>query len=213
VILATLCFFAFYSLPALNPTSPAGGWFAQLFPNPPRAYEAITHEAAAMGEHAAAHIHHVAHNAAMGISILVAGLGILIATLAYYWKRISPALWQRRLGIAYRGMFRKWWIDEAYDATVVSGSLLLSRVFAWFDLVVIDGIVNGTAWVTRSYAFLEGWFDLYAVDGLVNLTASVVGIWGKFVRVFQGGQVQRYIFYTLIVVGLLVLLSVFQGVS
>jgi len=33
------------------------------------------------------------------------------------------------------------------------------------------------------------------------------------VRIFQGGQVQRYIFYTLIVVGLLVLLSVFQGMS
>ena len=149
----------------------------------------------------------------MAISILVAGLGILIATLAYYWKRISPALWQARLGIVYRGMYRKWWIDEAYDATVVSGTLLLSRIFAWFDLTVIDGIVNGTAWVTRSYAFVEGWFDLRVVDGLVNRTAWAVGVWGKFVRVFQGGQVQRYIFYTLIVVGLLVLLSVFQGAS
>jgi len=219
VILAVLCFFAFYSLPALNPTTPAGGWFAQLFPNPPRAYEAITAAAAAHGEHAAVereatvHIHRVAHNAAMGISILVAGLGILIATLAYYWKRLSPALWQRRLGIVYRGMYRKWWIDEVYDATAVSGSLLLSRIFAWFDLAVIDGIVNGTAWLTRSYASVEGWFDLRVVDGLVNLTAWVVGTWGKFVRIFQGGQVQRYIFYTLIVVGLLVLLSVFQGMS
>jgi hypothetical protein len=46
------------------------------------------------------------------------------------------------------------------------------------------------------------------VDGLVNLTAWIVGVWGQIVRLFQGGQVQRYILYTLAVVGLLLVLKV-----
>ncbi len=257
VILSTLCFFGFYSLPAFSPTTPEGGWFAHLFPNPPRAYEVsaslhggldpavagssptmisdlhiekkvLRHEVStagaagkatsegvppvSMGEpHTEVHhdeIHHRAHNAAMIISVLVAGLGILIATLGYFWGKISPALWQRRLGVFYRGMFRKWWMDEIYDATIVNGTLLLSRISRWFDLKVIDGIVDGSAYLTRSYAFIEGWFDLYIVDGLVNLTAWIVGLWGRLVRLFQGGQIQRYILYALAAVGLFIILKV-----
>jgi NADH-quinone oxidoreductase subunit L len=248
VILATLCFFAFYAAPAFNPTTPEGGWFAHLFPNPSRAYgelritnyelrideEALeqTEKSVAYGDSGtqalthlgtydeqsgtpalkhsgtSEHIHHVAHNLAMLISVLVAGLGILIATLGYYWKRIDPAVWQKRLGVVYWGMFRKWWVDEIYAATMVRGTHLMSRVLAWFDLKVIDGIVDGSAFLTRTYAFIEGWFDLYIVDGLVNLTAWIVGVWGQIVRLFQGGQVQRYILYTLAVVGLLLVLKV-----
>jgi len=237
VILATLCFFAFYAAPAFNPTTPEGGWFAHLFPNPSRAYEAadlntkntkntkdqieesaVASESVTASEHSGTqgishsgtseHIHHQAHNIAMLISVLVAGLGILIATLGYYWKRIDPAVWQKRLGVVYWGMFRKWWVDEIYKATVVNGTLLMARIFAWFDLKVIDGIVDGSAFLTRSYAFIEGWFDLYIVDGLVNLTAWIVGVWGQLIRLFQGGQVQRYILYTLAVVGVLLVLKV-----
>ena len=232
--LATLCFFAFYAAPAFNPTTPAGGWFATLFPNPTRAYATAdlttkntkdqVEESAAASERVTAlektgtqelkesgtseHIEHVAHNWAMIISVFVAGLGILVATMGYYWGRINPAVWQKRLGVAYQGMYRKWWMDEIYDATAIRGTLLVSRGMAWFDQKVIDGIVDGSAFVTRSFAFIEGWFDLYIVDGLVNLTAWIVGFWGQFVRFFQGGQVQRYLLYTLVVVGLLLVLKV-----
>ncbi|MBU0508470.1 NADH-quinone oxidoreductase subunit L [bacterium] len=229
MILAVLCFFGFYSLPAFNPTTPEGGWFAHLFPTPPRAYEVVHSTAAALhghemtsatmhaaagaqGAHTAGN-HHAAHNTAMLISIIVAGLGILIATMGYYWKRISPALWQRRLGFVYRGMFRKWWVDEIYDVTVVWGTLGLTRLLAWFDLKVIDGLVDGSAWLTRGWSQISGWFDLYVVDGLVNFTAWFVGIWGKFARLFQGGQLQRYFLYTLVALSLLIFLSVFRSLS
>ncbi|RPH96176.1 NADH-quinone oxidoreductase subunit L [candidate division KSB1 bacterium] len=216
IILSTLCFFAFFTLPALNPTTPEGGWFAHLFPNPPRAYEtALSGEHAAVAGHGAEaateSLHHTAHNAAMLISILVAGLGIWIATLGYYWKRISPAYWQTRFGVLYRGMFHKWWSDEIYDATVIKGTLGFSRLLAWFDLRGIDGVVNGSAWLTRWASVVQGWFDLRVVDGLVNRAAWFVGVWGKFVRRFQSGQIQRYIFYSLLVVGIVVVLNWFGG--
>jgi NADH-quinone oxidoreductase subunit L len=214
VILSTLCFFAFYTLPALNPTTPEGGWYAHLFPNPPRAYETVLsgeHAAVLTHEAASEALHHVAHNTAMLISVLVAGLGIWMATLGYYWKRVSPAYWQVKFGVLYRGTFRKWWIDEIYDATAIKGTLGLSWLFAWFDLHAIDGVVNGSATLTRWASVVQGWFDLHIVDGLVNLTAWFTGLWGRFVRVFQSGQVQRYILYSLLVVGMIVFLNWFGG--
>ncbi|MBM3327620.1 MAG: NADH-quinone oxidoreductase subunit L [Calditrichaeota bacterium] len=245
--LSTLCFFAFYAAPAFNPTTPAGGWFATLFPTPHKAYEfgiwnlefgientekinepslldpktdrpdekEVTNDSLhskfqipnSKLEHIE-HIEHTAHNWAMLISILVAGLGIWIATLTYYQWKIDPEKWRLRLGVVYRGMFHKWWMDEIYNATVIKGTLAFSRLWAWFDLKVIDGVVDGSAFLTRTYAFIEGWFDLYIVDGLVNLTAWIVGFWGRIARLFQGGQVQRYILYTLAAVGLVILLKV-----
>jgi NADH-quinone oxidoreductase subunit L len=170
-----------------------------------------THATAGHSDEAVA-IHHTAHNLAMLISVLVAGLGILIATLAYYWKRISPALWQTRFGVVYRGMFHKWWIDEVYDVTAVRGVLGISKLLAWFDLTVIDGIVDGSATLTRLWSTVSGWFDLHVVDGMVNLTAWIFGVWGKGIRVFQTGQLQRYILYTLIAIGLFLLLNVFPRI-
>ncbi|HEY3296838.1 MAG TPA: NADH-quinone oxidoreductase subunit L [bacterium] len=253
LVLATLCFFAFYSMPAFNPTTPAGGWFAHLNPTPARAYDLpLTPPAPPLitdpvflteapevqrleqeRKHAeyetklkayeeevkareteqlrAEETEHVAHNSAMGISIFVAGLGILIATMGYYWGKINPAIFQRRLGVVYQGMYRKWWMDEIYEATAVKGALTLSRFLAWFDGTIIDGLVNGSAWVTRHYSDIQGWFDNHVVDGLVNFTASFVGFWGRFTRTFQRGQVQRYLFYTLVAVGLIIILNVFQG--
>ncbi len=256
VVLATLSIFIFYTLPNFNPASPRGGWFATLFPDPPRAYEStmvhsaglegheaeasvhgragaeggtahaldepappdidrravetpIVHEEQSPETHEALHdVHHRAHSTAMLISIFAAGLGILIATMGYLWATLNPATWQRRLGVLYRGMFHKWWFDEIYGATAVKGTLLLSTILGWFDLYIVDGIVNGAAWLGRVFAFIEGWFDLYIVDGLVNLTAWFVGIWGRIVRLFQGGQLQRYILYTLVVIGIFIVLKV-----
>jgi NADH-quinone oxidoreductase subunit L len=238
VVLASLCFFAFFTLPAVNPTSPAGGWFAQLVPTPERAYdrplegcesggcsgmcEAMEttgaahggqsgHGSAVAGEAEKEHTEHLAHLIAMAISILVAGLGIWVATMGYYWKKINPATYQVKLGVIYRGMYNKWWFDEIYNATAVKGTLIFCSILAWFDNNVVDGLVNGSAWLMRKGALANGWFDNTVVDGLVNFSASFVGFWGKFVRIFQGGQIQRYIFYSLVVVGLIIVLNVCQG--
>ncbi len=254
ITLATLSVFFFYAAPAFNPTTPAGGWFATLFPTPERAYNHLTtkaqrHEGEDLNtetqrhgeesltteytestentegeEHAqtrtpahsstvlstkhSAHSAHVAHNWAMLISILAAGFGIWVATLTYYQWKIDPEKWRLKLGVLYRGMYHKWWCDEIYDATAVKGTLGLSRGLAWFDGVVIDGIVNGSATVTRTVAIIEGWFDNRVVDGLVNLSAAFVGFWGHFVRSFQTGQVQRYVLYTLAGVGIVIVLLV-----
>ena len=246
--LSGLTIFFLWTLPAINPTSVEKGWFAHLFPNPPRAYEQVispephartvapmpemgpslstgvssTREETvpvAAEEHAQAeevihaeaeheaHVHHQAHTTAMIISIFMAGLGIFIAYRTYYLWRISAAEWQKKLGIIYKGMFNKWWFDEMYHATFIRGVHLISKVHSWFDLKVIDGIVDGSAWLTRVYAYFIGWFDNTFVDGAVNGTAWFVSIWGRFVRLFQTGQVQRYMLITALVLAIFLLLK------
>jgi NADH-quinone oxidoreductase subunit L len=229
VVLSSLTIFFLYTLPAFNPTTPAGGWFATLIPTPAKAYasavvhhEETAHEAQSTvletesvhssqlsvqgeAEHEA-HIEHTSHNIAMVISILVAGLGIWISYLTYYKWKISAADWQKRLGFIYRGMFHKWWFDDIYQATAISGSHKLAAAWVWFDLKIIDGIVDGSAFLTRTWSFITGWFDNTFVDGAVNGTAWMVGTWGRFVRIFQTGQVQRYMLITIVVIALAMLL-------
>jgi len=241
ITLATLSVFVFYAAPAFNPTTPAGGWFATLFPTPERAYAmGINHEGHegntntnttteehSQPEHAesvnsshssnsshsahsahSAHLEHLAHNWAMLISILVAGLGIWVATLTYYKWKIDPEKWRLKLNFLWRGMYNKWWCDEAYNATAVKGTLVTSRFLAWFDGAVIDGVVNGSAVVTRGVSIVNGWFDNKVIDGLVNATAAIVGFWGHFARSFQTGQVQRYVLYTLAGVGIAIIIVI-----
>ncbi|NQU06291.1 MAG: NADH-quinone oxidoreductase subunit L [Calditrichaeota bacterium] len=283
-VLAALSISIFFVAPGANPFNPGKGWFATLFPNPPRAYELVlphgeeaiepikvietvkhvehsefvaevvggttdesvlvhagdsnhvneplaivhngtltedaavehqgesTHKTAHAVEHHDAHhdVHHKAHNIAMILSIILASTGILVATAGYYWKKkaLDPAVWQKRLGIVYQGMFNKWWSDEIYRATAINGTLGLSKVLGWFDLHIIDGMVNGVAWLGRIYARIEGWFDNNIIDGLVNLLAWIVGMFGRIVRLFQGGQLQRYVWYTLVFIGLFILMKV-----
>ena len=40
-----------------------------------------------------------------------------------------------------------------------------------------------------------------------------IGIWGRFVRLLQRGQLQRYILYTLLALGILVILNATGGLK
>jgi len=118
--------------------------------------------------------------ALMGASVAVALVGIFVAWL-FYVK--NPAL-PRSLGAAlqglYRTLYRKWYIDEVYDALVVRPLMALSN-FLWrvWDVLIVDGIVNAVG-------------------------AVVVGT-GAVLRLFQSGYVGTYAFF--LVLGVLILLA------
>jgi NADH-quinone oxidoreductase subunit L len=209
IVLATLSVFIFYSP---NPISAESGWFAKLLPTPAKVVNASipahgetqlqvteSHEVS----HAAAGAHdssHSAHYIAMVISILVALTGIYVAYQTYYRWKISAAAWQKRLGVIARGMQRKWWFDEIYDATFVALTLFISRALAAIDKYVIDGILDGSAKLTATYSTIQGWFDDHVVDGLVNFTAWITNQFGMITRRFQTGRYQNYVWLTAAVV-------------
>ncbi|MCX6152814.1 MAG: NADH-quinone oxidoreductase subunit L [Candidatus Kapabacteria bacterium] len=145
-----------------------------------------------------------AHLPAMFISVLIAGLGILLSFTVYQFKAMNSDNLANQFGLLYRLSYNKWYIDEIYDASVIWFTLNFSKVLGLFDLKVIDGIVNLTAWVARLAGQATGIFDNVVVDGLVNLIANVTGTLGSIMRKFQTGRVQTYIGLTIVVVILLV---------
>jgi len=143
----------------------------------------------------------------MIISILAAGFGIWLAFLAYYWKRIDVATVVNRIKPVYTFLLNKWYFDELYHATFVAAALGISKAFRWFDNVVIDGVVNGSAYLTKITSFTSGKFDNVVIDGIVNLVAYITGFFGLLFRKIQTGKVQTYIVFVLL--GVVVIFYVF----
>ncbi|HSA97260.1 MAG TPA: NADH-quinone oxidoreductase subunit L [Acidobacteriota bacterium] len=89
------------------------------------------------------------------------GLLILAATasalsgiyLAFVFYRRSPGLparWAARLPRLYKLLVGKYYVDEAYDATIVRPLVRgAEEVYARFDLKVVDGALNGSAAAAR----------------------------------------------------------------
>jgi NADH-quinone oxidoreductase subunit L len=153
---------------------------------------------------------HHAHSTAMMISLLMAGLGILLAFVIYQWRFISADNLAIKLRPLYNFSYNKWYFDELYSKTAVAFTLGLSNFLAWFDQKVIDGIVNGTATITRHTSFASGTFDKVVVDGLVNLTAAVTGFFGLVFRKLQTGKVQTYL--VMVLTGIIILFFIFKSI-
>nr|HPI38883.1 NADH-quinone oxidoreductase subunit L [Ignavibacteriaceae bacterium] len=140
---------------------------------------------------------------------IVALLGILLAFVIYQWKYLSADKLQARLKPLHKFSYNKWYFDELYNFAAVGLTLAISRFLAWFDLKIIDGIVNGSAAVTRFFARFSGGFDNIVVDGLVNLTAYLSGVLGIFLRKMQTGKVQTYI--VLVIFSLVIIVFLFTN--
>ncbi len=152
---------------------------------------------------------HEVHYPAMFLSLFLAGFGILLAFTMYQWQKISADKLAEKLKPLYLLSLNKWYFDELYYATFVAGTIGLSKFLAWFDLFFIDGIVNGTASVTKGLSRFSGRFDSVVVDGLVNFMAYLSGFVGLIFRRFQTGKVQTYI--VLVIFSLVILLFLFKS--
>jgi NADH-quinone oxidoreductase subunit L len=154
------------------------------------------------------HAMHSVHYPAMILSLTMAALGILFAFMFYQWKKWDPDKLAASIKPLYKLSYNKWYFDEIYDATFVGGTLLFSRFLAWFDNKIIDGIVNGSATITRGFSRFSGRFDSIVVDGLVNFMAYLSGFFGLIFRRFQTGKVQTYLVF--VIFSLVILLFLFK---
>lgn len=137
------------------------------------------------------------------ISLLVAGAGIGLGLLFYVKNPNLADVWANRLAPLYRASYNKYWIDEFYGWAITRRTMDLARVVFGFDSKVIDGGVNGSAWLTRLTSRITGGTDKYFVDGLVNAIADfVVRLMSPIVRAAQTGLTANYAL--VMVIGLLV---------
>ncbi|MFC1987700.1 NADH-quinone oxidoreductase subunit L [Chloroflexota bacterium] len=123
-----------------------------------------------MGEH---HAHAVGFFGVLGhglpwLSLIVAGLGILLAYAMYSAKWVSA----ERIGSMFKPVYtlflRKYFLDELYENVIVK-------------IALIGGIFTGLQKI-----------DTYGVDGIVNGVANGAMAGGKTIRRVQTGQLQLY---------------------
>jgi len=212
VVLAGLSIFIWYTP---NPISADQGWFLTKWierpelhaPNSTR-FDFMQSEVVAETEHVAEHnsshgeimysekyteAMHSAHYPAMFLSLFVAVLGIFTAFVFYQWKKVNVEKLAASIKPLYNFSLNKWYFDELYHKTFVAGLLGFSKLIYWFDATIVDGIVNGSATVTKAVSTFTGGFDKYVVDGLVNFMAYLSGFIGLIFRRVQTGKVQTYI--------------------
>jgi NADH-quinone oxidoreductase subunit L len=139
----------------------------------------------------------------IAISLVVAGIGMALGGLFYVWRPALADIWTLRLKPLYLASYHKYLIDEFYGLTITRRTMDLARGVFAFDSKVIDGGVNGSAWMTRLSSLITGGTDKYFVDGLVNAIANfVIRLMSPIVRAAQTGLTQNYAL--VMVIGLLV---------
>ncbi|GBE34744.1 NADH-quinone oxidoreductase subunit 12 [bacterium BMS3Bbin06] len=118
----------------------------------------------------------------MGLSVLVAVGGILIALVFYLRNREIPVRLAERFGFVYRVLWNKYYFDELYNLIVIRPSIFVARniLIGFTDGAIIEGIVNGVP------AFI-GWL-------------------GSRVRKVQDGLLQHY--GTIMALGLFAILAI-----
>jgi NADH-quinone oxidoreductase subunit L len=107
-------------------------------------------------KHAGAHgeAHSVAMEwGLMGVSVVIAFAGIGMAAALYLISPTIPEKFVAAFPALHRAVYNKWYVDEIYDFAFVNPCKALGN-FLWkgFDVVVVDGVVNGVGAVVRGFS-------------------------------------------------------------
>ncbi|MBK0378246.1 NADH-quinone oxidoreductase subunit 5 family protein [Mucilaginibacter segetis] len=126
----------------------------------------------------------------------VLSIGVMYGAWMLYVKRNTWSVPQT--GFLFRMSCNEWYIDKFYNRVIVKFVLILSDTLYWFDIKVVDGLVNLIQSIGIAFSKMAAWFDHYIIDGLLNLLAAVVQGIGDFARRFQRGKVQYYLYSMLL---------------
>jgi len=119
-------------------------------------------------------------------AILIAVLGIIVATVLYRKENTIAQKIIKGLGGFYTAAYHKFYIDELY--LFITKKIIfnfISRPIAWFDRHIVDGTMNGMAYITneasgRIRKLQSGQLQEYAlvfVSGAVLLVLLFIYLW------------------------------------
>ena len=141
----------------------------------------------------------------MAFSVLIALVGIGLAWKFYVTSPDIPVRMAERFAGAHRLLSNKYYVDELYDATVISGTFGAGNSLWAVDRTVVDGAVNGAGKITIVGSWFSSLTDRTVVDGLVNLVGRICEEGSFWLRKVQTGLGQNY--------ALLMLFGIFAFVS
>jgi NADH-quinone oxidoreductase subunit L len=113
----------------------------------------LANEYGATYAHQGAHQSHSLEWTLMGGSVVIALIGIGIAFTMYVNNTTLPKKFTDTFPTLHRVVYNKWYVDELYDFVFVNPCKALGQ-FLWkgFDVLVIDGVVNGVANVVMGFS-------------------------------------------------------------
>jgi NAD(P)H-quinone oxidoreductase subunit 5 len=114
-----------------------------------------------------------------GSSVGIGLIGITLASLMYFQRKIDPAAIANQIKPLYEFSLNKWYIDNLYDAVFVKGCRRLARQVLEVDYNVVDGVVNLTGFVTMITGeglkyFENGRAQFYALIIFVAILGFVI---------------------------------------
>lgn len=131
----------------------------------------------------------------IGLALLSLGIafaGIYLGKLFYEKRTELPAIWAEKLRPLYTLSFNKWYWDWLLDVKGVEAGKSVNNALWKVDTTVIDGGVNGSAWLTRLWATISGLWDKWVIDLAVNATGWTTRASSFVFRAFQTGFWQNY---------------------
>ncbi len=140
--------------------------------------------------------------------------GIVVASVVIAWfiygKDADTQLERDRLRIPVLWpLFEHlYYIDDLYTYAIVRPTMgPLANAVLWFDVYVIDGVVNGIGAVSLVVSKGVKAIDENVVDGIFNATGAATGGSGDLLRRTFTGRVQQYAAFSFI--GVLVIVVLF----
>jgi NADH-quinone oxidoreductase subunit L len=144
----------------------------------------------------------------MLVSAVTSVAGVWLAYHYYVSRPEMRGALDRRFARLTKALRNRWYVDALYEQQIVDGLVLrAAQGAALFDSTLLDGTVNGAAFLTRKVSRFSRWIDRYVIDGLVRFTSASVRAFSTPARAMQSGFVQTYAF--LFIAGLLAALGYF----
>ena len=165
-------------------------WFATLVVKP-RADRSPPPQLSAEETH---HIHHLHHIGAY-VSVLLVGLGLLLAFASYLSHYLNPNWWINKFSTLYCILQNKYYMDDFYLKGVIGKALLpFNRLLSFIDMKIYDRfLVDGWQWVVRLCFTIARRFDNIVVDKVaVDGMGTSVHFFNVVLRAIQSGKIQFY---------------------
>jgi NADH-quinone oxidoreductase subunit L len=101
-------------------------------------------------------LHHSTELIFACLSIAVALIGIYVAYRLYIQRPDAAAAIAQRWSALHRLLYRKYYVDEVYDATIIHPTLRASTNILWkqADAGLIDGMVNGAGEFVQDLSYV-----------------------------------------------------------
>ena len=119
------------------------------------------------------HMSHVVVSVASGI---IAVGGILVAAVMYIWSPGIPEKIKSSAWPVFKLLNNKYYVDELYDAIIVSPLKNLGKALYAFDQYVIDGLVWLVTAIPRFIGFMMRSYQQGSLQGYGVMMVTVLGI-------------------------------------